>query len=45
MCLMAEKLKISDFNLTNLNKFHSLEAVDRVSEKQIPGGQIYNYII
>ena len=31
--------------LSNLNNFHSLEVVDRVSETQLQGGENSNWII
>ena len=35
-------LKTVDLNFSNLNNFHSLEVVDRVSETQLQGGENSN---
>ena len=43
MCLIAVKLKKRvASNLTNLDNFPSLEAVDRVSEAQLQVGENWN---
>ena len=40
-----QDLKTFDLHLSNLNNFHSLEIVDRVSETQLQVGENLNLII
>ena len=43
--IIQQYLKIIELYFVNLNNFHHLEAVDRVSETQLQVGENFNSII